>query len=92
MRLYKVFFIKREREKKKKESERDNTLGRFPPLQICSVFLPALLDPRPLLSKIPIPTPHPQRKPSTLHSVPPPTNPNFFFKNPEKSQKNKRNN
>lgn len=68
VRLYKVFLIK-----EKKEKKRDNTLGRFSPLQICFVFLPALLVPRTPLSKVPFPSE------KTLRS-PPPTNPVFFLK------------
>lgn len=71
--LYEVFFIKK-KEKKRKRKKRDNTLGRFPPLQICSVFLPALLDP--LLSRILI------SHGETLHSAPPHQPCFFFFQKP----------
>lgn len=82
--LYKVFLIKKR--EKKQNKKRDNTLGRFPPLQICFMFLPALLNPRPpcprfqfLLKK----TLHP---PQTR----PPTIPVFFLKTLKKGKKKKK--
>lgn len=82
MRLYKVFLIKkREREERKKKKKETTPLGRFPPLQICFMFLP--LPSRLTWSPWPF----------TLHS---PTNPVFFVKTlkkkGKKKQTNKRNN
>lgn len=73
--LYKMFLIKKKNTKEKKK--RDNTHSRFPPLQICFMFLPALLGPR-------LPCPR-CRTPSEKCLHPP--LPCFFYKSSKRQKK-----
>lgn len=83
MRLYKVFLIKKKKIKKGKKKETTPSADLLSSRYVLC-FGPPYLTPVPLIQG---------EKPLTLHSPPPAlTNPVFFFKNPKKGKKNKRNN